>query len=449
MSEEHKAKRARTDKYENQILSQTGDKLYLNSKMADIYFVFEADSGSPKRIPAHKTLLAAASSVFNTIFTEELNKLGDVTIVDTSVAAFVEFLQFFYLKEVKLTFDNILEVFHLGREYKMPKCFDVCVKFLKNTLNDDEICIGLGLAILYNQNELKQFCEKRIAINAKVVFASQEFLKCDEQVLAHILNMDLLFFCPETEVFEACMCWVKTKSKQNQLTREIVQEHLGELFYEIRFASMTSEDFAALYSSYESIFSHAEYIDVNQMITLANYQPKMFKGKPRTVQWNKDAIIKCKRASTHSKGIGTVYMKSTEITTFSANEPILLGGFVCASLTVYYNDKHHDLRSDLPVNVKIVEVRENTDDDVKILSIQKSSLSSRSKTISLLKLVLVRPGFQYKILVRQFPENHCYYAREFSSKATVEGNVTVRFHNDQSVQSKTYGLISALEFNRI
>lgn len=203
--------KVQTKKYQNQILSECIKKLYL--EIADVYFTIESDDGSTDRVPAHKSLLAAVSDVLKAMFYGELKEDGDVRMIDVTAAALKEFLQFFYLGQVELTEENVVEVMHLGHKYNVIKCVDVCVQFMKDTLTNENIFNAMGFAILYSQNGLMKFCEKRIVTNTSAVLKSNCFSACDKRILAHILKMEL-FSCPETEVFAACMSWVKAQSKQ-------------------------------------------------------------------------------------------------------------------------------------------------------------------------------------------------------------------------------------------
>lgn len=73
-------------------------------------------------------------------------------------------------------------------------------------------------------------------------------------MLSHILKMDTLS-CAETKVFHACMAWVKAKAEEEQVTKEMIQIHLGDLFFDIRFGSMTIEEFTVLLNFYGNLFS--------------------------------------------------------------------------------------------------------------------------------------------------------------------------------------------------
>lgn len=86
------------NKYDNHILLDCGKKMYLDSDIADVYFVCDSEDGGFKRIPAHKSVLAAASKVFKVMFYGELKEEGDIKVCNVTAAAFEEFLQFFYLK---------------------------------------------------------------------------------------------------------------------------------------------------------------------------------------------------------------------------------------------------------------------------------------------------------------------------------------------------------------
>lgn len=133
---------------------------------------------------------------------------------------------------------------------------------MKRTLNNENICTGFIYAILYHETELLKLCKNHVISNTEEIFKTPEFLECGRLVLEYILNMDFVS-CSEDKVFEACMAWVKAKSERNVLSKEIVDKYLGDLFYKIRFASMTIQQLCALQKKYDSVLS-------NDFITIAN-----------------------------------------------------------------------------------------------------------------------------------------------------------------------------------
>lgn len=119
----------------------------------------------------------------------------------------------------------------------------------------ENVCAALHVAILYNHHSgLIKSCETFIIVNTAAVFKPASFLNCDKDVLEHILKMDV-FSCSEVETFEACMAWVRVKSKRNTLSTAMVKKHLGDLFHEIRFTSIELEDLLELESKYASVLT--------------------------------------------------------------------------------------------------------------------------------------------------------------------------------------------------
>lgn len=336
--------------YKNKTLSESGKLLYLDVETADVYFLV-----GETKIPAHKNLLAAASDVFKRMFYGPLKETENVRIDGVNETAFKEFLQFFYIENVKLTAEHIGDVMDLGHKYNVAKCSELCVEFLKDTLTDENICIGLSLATIYDQNELKDFCKKRIIANTSAVIKSSSFLECDRSILEYILSINL-FSCSEMDIFEACMSWVRATSKQNVLTKELVRTYLGNLFYGIRFASMKIKDVASLTGPYGFLFSFDEYKEIIQLIELPIFQPQFFVTNKRELPWNKDAVIVCDRSILNRLNTFVRPIKKIEATAFSTNEPILLGSLICTSLADQRERRSPTARSKQLVEVTIVEI---------------------------------------------------------------------------------------------
>lgn len=147
-------------------------------------------------------------------------------------------------------------------------------------------------------------------------------MDCDRQVLEHFLRMDLLS-CSEIQDFEACMDWVRVKSKQDAVSREFDDMHLGNLFYEIRFASMTKQELCNLAAKYKSVLL-GEISTIINIITLPGFHSENFNQQPRYTEWNESAAIKCNREIAGEKEYPAILTESTEAL-FSTNVPLLLG----------------------------------------------------------------------------------------------------------------------------
>lgn len=195
-------------------------------------------------------------------------------------AVFKEFLQFIYLEKAELSNLNVDGVMYLAHKYNVVECFRHCLRIVGDTLKDENVCSGLGLAILYDQKELKECCEQYISTNSDAVLNSASFLSCDQQTLKYILNIDF-FSCSEIEVLKASMAWVSSKSTQTILNRKIVQAHLGDAFYDFRFKSVTVAEFAAFSGEYGCLFTADEYVEIIRMIGQPEFNSKGFSNKLR------------------------------------------------------------------------------------------------------------------------------------------------------------------------
>lgn len=263
--------------YENPVLSTIGRRLYLDFDTADVYFVFK----SGERIPAHKNHLIAGSEIFRTMLNGDWKEKNEVKIIDTSVAGFKQFLQFFYYNKVILSMTNIAEVINLGEMYIVSGCLDICWEFLKENLTNANVFELYDLAIFYEHFEMKDLCQNRINSKTEEIFATPGFFKCNRRVLGRILKLGNLSIS-EKSVFEAVMSWVKYASGKEELTRDIIQTHLGEIFFDIRFRSMNFNKFVELLPSYGHLFTADEFNEILQMIQYKTFQPKIFNKLRRT-----------------------------------------------------------------------------------------------------------------------------------------------------------------------
>lgn len=436
------------------MITTTAKKLYLSPELADVHFVLESDDGS-ERIPAHKLLLMAASDVFAKMFNGSWKEKDEVIITETPVNAFKQFLQFFYNDKVKLTMEHIAAVMNLGEMYNVAECLAVCTKFVKNNLNDDNVCRYYELAILYNQQELMQSCEMVIGVNTNAVFKSPGFLACDQKVLAEILKLNWLL-CTEVELFEACMAWVKTKGETNELTKDLVRAQLGDSFHHIRFGLMSMDGFVELIPEYGQVFTAAEYSDIIQIIANEEYKAKTFSENRWKREWNECRddyyLIGCYRRFIFENSVKPYFIKNVETTTFSVDEPILLKYIDFCDIFEYRDGKYIHC-ADVDTNITIVEVYEA--DGAKKESVKyegKTKLSSSrygGVWVRLGEGLLIRPGFMYEIRLQQNPPKNCATGAILQSEVEMHDGVTVHFYDDPMENFPARGTIQVLRLHEI
>lgn len=309
-----------TNEYTSGIFSDIGKNLYLNGDLCDFHFICKSGNGqSDERVPAHKFLLMSVSEVFRIMFNGSWIEKSEVKIVDAKADAFREFLQFFYFGQIKLTRENIATVMNLAKKYDVTECCNICATFLENNLTDATICWGYQLAIHLEHKELEIFCEHFLGLYAKAMFTSEKFLELDRKTVKSILQMDTLC-CSESEVFNAVMRWIETKTKQN--SKNPLEYH--DLVREIRFGLMTLQEFLAL-GTYTKMFSPDEFREIVNIIGQQEYQPQIFtanrKERGQDIYRNEN-IIKCYRS--WEAGRKAHLIKNVETTTFSVNATLWL-----------------------------------------------------------------------------------------------------------------------------
>lgn len=320
-----------TETFKNNIQPSACAILYLNEDLADVNFIFNNDSEIVK-IPAHKAILAALSPVFRAMFFGLLKERADVDIFGASAHGFKDFLQFFYLDRVVLSIDTIDEVVQLADRYDMAQYINNCINFFAQNLTSKNVCIAYQLSISLNNVNLKNLCKEFICTYTSNVFASDAFIRCNQTVLKHILELDVLQ-CEEANVFRACVEWAKFACKENNLDEnkgENKRKVLGDCLYLIRFSTIKAEEFANYAQMHETMFTPDELIEIFFAITTGKYKSNKFKTNRReakrqesVITWNENKKILCVRKKP-DRAV-EYHVQRVESIWFSANNSVLLG----------------------------------------------------------------------------------------------------------------------------
>ena len=159
--------------------------------MTDVMFSCE---GSDKKFFAHKYVLATSSAVFCAMFYGELAEKNSVVhLSDTNEDILEEFLRFLYMDECNLTTDNAMFVMYLARKYIVPSLAEKCTEFLTANLAAENVLI--------------------------------------------VKELDLLKAVLKWSEAECSRKGIESNSKNKRAV-------IGNAIYQIRFASMTPQEFA-------------------------------------------------------------------------------------------------------------------------------------------------------------------------------------------------------------
>lgn len=248
---------------------------YLNEDTADIFFLCsdEADEGEDKvmkvRVPAHKVILASASSVFQAMFYGLLPEQNQVELTDTTADALKEFLQLFYKNDVTYTIENIQEVMYLADKYNVPDCTTACCTFLKQNSTPEKMMIGYVSALHYNLLELKFFFENEMLLKREQFFRSTYFLHCSKATLKSILKS--VYLKGEGEMlFLACMAWAEEAcdwSGVDSTDMKNRRQMLDECFDLIEFASIKRDVVMEFLKNFHCLFKTNELDYIFQLVS--------------------------------------------------------------------------------------------------------------------------------------------------------------------------------------
>ena len=134
------------------LLNQMND-LFENKKLSDVTFNI-----GDEQIQAHKSILAARSSVFEAMFTHETKeKLSDsVDLLDVDVQVFNQFLRFIYTGQVDLISlqDSCIDILVTADKYMVNDLKKQCQQYLIDCLSTENALDFIVLAQKYSLDDL-------------------------------------------------------------------------------------------------------------------------------------------------------------------------------------------------------------------------------------------------------------------------------------------------------
>lgn len=419
--------------------------LYLNPSCADVWFVFHNE-----RIPAHKLILTTMSPWLNKMFLGSLPENDDVdmTKANVTVEAFKEFLRFIYMDQANLTMKNIDGVINLAKQSLSEHILSECEDFLIKNVTTETMCYGYQLALLYDCSRLKKICEDEICVNAEQVLTSSSFMEFPYEFLHNILQCDALA-CEEKYIFNACIAWAKASCKRNNLDCskiENLRAQLKDTIHQIRFISMTIEEFAKCINPYSELFTTTELHEIICMIgRVSDFKAKKFNWTPRyyDLQWNKGRDLECRRIVLRDI---IRPIEEVEKTTFTCNRRVLLKGFSCECTQNITKAIKFEIIEKKPDGTE--PTQRYIDQTTLEFENKREEFDSWEAKVHLKKYILLRPKYIYVIKIihesddistdEHYEYNNNYY---YKSNVIVNFDILIRF-------KKKIGMISTLSLSR-
>ena len=198
-------------------------------------------------LPVHRSVLAACSQYFYTMFSGELKESNQSTVVlnDIKAATLKLIIDFAYDGEIDINSRNVEDVLSLATQLQFNQVCDLCCNFLEQQL-DVRNCINIrSFAALYHCTSFIIKIDFFIENNFKDVVSSDDFNNLPFSVLQSLISSHKLNVDCEESVYNAIMKWIKYDTKQRC-------KQLLALLKEVRLP-LLSKKFMMLYIDNEEL----------------------------------------------------------------------------------------------------------------------------------------------------------------------------------------------------
>ncbi|XP_071492060.1 kelch-like ECH-associated protein 1 [Diadema antillarum] len=210
------------------------DELRENRDLCDVTLIVET-----VKFHAHKVVLASCSQYFKAMFTRGFHECSKqaIEIKDVHPCVFSRIMDFMYTSEITITECSVLELLPKAIMFQITDIVDACCKFLEHQL-DPSNCIGISMyAQEHSLRSLKEQASKFVFRHFCEVSHSEEFMNLSLIQLLAVIKHDKLNVWCESEVYDACMRWVRHNEDERRPCLEklfncgaIRVEHLSPAF---------------------------------------------------------------------------------------------------------------------------------------------------------------------------------------------------------------------------
>ncbi len=180
-----------------------------------------------KVIPAHRTILAAASPFFYGMFTSDFKEKTEkvVTLEDVTFDALKVVIDSIYKFKIKLTNRIVPEVFAAAHLMEISGLIEQCKKHMIEKMSKATCFSFLAIAEKYELKDVVDKVNEFVLANFVDISKTPEFKKISKDALCHYICCDTLNFKKnEALVFEAAQRWLEANSERLQFVGEVMKK---------------------------------------------------------------------------------------------------------------------------------------------------------------------------------------------------------------------------------
>ncbi|XP_032902953.1 kelch-like ECH-associated protein 1A [Amblyraja radiata] len=170
-----------------------------------------AHGGKEQAFAAHRVVLAASSPVFRAMFTTKLKEQGapEVVLKGVDPRAMERLIEFAYTSLVSVDAHCVQQLMVASSMYQVDGVTRACTDFLLQNMDSSNV---IGIAHFAEQVGCVELCQKAkkyVHIHFTEVIKEEEFFNLSHCQLLDLVSQDGLNVGCETEVYKACMEWVR------------------------------------------------------------------------------------------------------------------------------------------------------------------------------------------------------------------------------------------------
>lgn len=194
------------------------NELRLSQQLCDVTLQVKYEDIPAAQFMAHKVVLASSSPVFKAMFTNGLREQGMevVSIEGIHPKVMERLIEFAYTASISVGEKCVLHVMNGAVMYQIDSVVRACSDFLVQQLDPSN---AIGIANFAEQigcTELHQRAREYIYMHFGEVAKQEEFFNLSHCQLATLISRDDLNVRCESEVFHACIDWVKYDCPQRR-----------------------------------------------------------------------------------------------------------------------------------------------------------------------------------------------------------------------------------------
>jgi len=159
-------------------------RLMNKERLSDVTFIVEG-----RKITAHKTILAARSQHFETMFFGGLREMhqSEIILPDVSFGVFMDILRYIYSDQVNLgTADYAIEILAAANYFKLDRLKAVCENFIKNSIEVENAAYILQVATHHDASQLKRYTLEFIMEQYEEVSRTKSFDDLEKPLLLEV-----------------------------------------------------------------------------------------------------------------------------------------------------------------------------------------------------------------------------------------------------------------------